>query len=296
MFGYVKIYKPELKVKDYEAYKAVYCSLCRQLKKDYGIFAPLTLNYDFTLLALTRMAFSEECPGFKSGRCEYNPLKKCQKCINGTAELEFAAASAMLMCYYKVQDDIEDSSFFKGLAKRLLKPYFAVKRKKAMKKYAQADAVIAKAMAEQVKTEKAKTDSIDAAAHPSAYAMGELLKIGFEGETAEKLQRFGYLAGRWVYFADALDDMESDRKTNSYNVFNNIGKEEAKEKAKEKAVKVLNLTAGELARQLEEMKPKRFKDILENIVFDGTEASVNTILGKEKNKPTRRKRNEQESL
>lgn len=292
MFGYVKIYKPELKVKDYEAYKAVYCSLCRQMKKDYGIFAPLTLNYDFTLLALTRMAFSEECPGFKSGRCEYNPLKKCQKCINGTAELEFAAASAMLMCYYKVQDDIEDSSFFKSLAKRLLKPYFAIKRKKAMKKYAEADAVIAKAMAEQIEIEREKTESIDAAAHPGAAAMGELLKIGFAGETAEELQRFGYLTGRWVYFADALDDMESDRKTNSYNVFNNISKEEAKEKA----VKVLNLTAGELARQLEEMKPKRFKEILENIVFDGTEACVNTILGKEKNKPTRRRRNEQESL
>ena len=59
MFGYVKIYKPELKVKHYEAYKGVYCSLCKTLKKEYGAFASLTLNYDFTLLALTRLAFAK---------------------------------------------------------------------------------------------------------------------------------------------------------------------------------------------------------------------------------------------
>ncbi len=277
MFGYIKIYKPELKVKDYEAYKAVYCSLCRQLKKDYGIFAPLTLNYDFTLFALVRMAFAENCPGFKNGRCEYNPLKKCQKCIDGTAEPEYAAAVAMLMCYYKVQDDIDDSSFFKGLAKHLLKPYFALKRKKAIKKYAEADEIIAKAMSEQAEIEKAMKSGIDASAHPSASAMGKLLKAGFEGKTRQESERFGYLVGRWVYFADALDDMENDRKTNSYNVFNNI---RGKEEAKEKAISVLNLTAGEMARQLDEMEPKRFQEILKNIVIDGTYNSTKEVLEK----------------
>ena len=69
MFGYVKICKPELKVKHYEAYKGVYCSLCKTLKKEYGVLASLTLNYDFTLLALTRLAFAEECCGFK-GTCK----------------------------------------------------------------------------------------------------------------------------------------------------------------------------------------------------------------------------------
>ncbi len=292
MFGYVKIYKPELKVKDYEAYKAVYCSLCRQLKKDYGVFAPMTLNYDFTLLALTRMAFAEECPGFKSGRCEYNPFKKCRKCLSGAAELEFAAAAAMLMCYYKVNDDIADSPFFKGLAKRLLKPCFALKRKKAIKKYAELDGIIAKAMSEQADVEKEKNSSIDAAAHPSAKAMGELLKIGFEGETAEGLNRFGYLAGRWVYLMDALDDIESDRKTNSYNVFNNI---KGKEEAEEKAVRVLNLTAGELARQFGEMKPCRFNEILENIVIDGTYNSMKEVL-EGKKKQNKEEKNEQKSV
>ena len=278
MFGYVKIYKPELKVKHYEAYKGVYCSLCKTLKKEYGVFASLTLNYDFTLLALTRLAFAEECCGFTDSRCVYNPLKKCQQCVNGNEELKYSAAAAMIMCYYKVADDIADSSFFKGLVKRLLKPYFSLKRKKAMKKYPVLDEIISSAMQKQSETEKQNEASVDFAADPSAKAMGEILCCGFEGEAKEKLNRFGYLVGRWVYLVDALDDMEDDRKNSSYNVFNNINKSE--KDSRDYAVGVINLTAGQLVRRFEEMKPARFREIMENIVYDGLHNSMKEILNK----------------
>lgn len=282
MFGYVKVYKPELKVRHYEAYKGVYCSLCRTLKKEYGIFAALTLNYDFTLLALTRMAFADECCGFKQGRCAYNPLKKCQQCVNGERELSVAAAAAMMMCYHKVSDDIADSSFFKGLLKRIVRPYFSLKRKKAAKRYPELDGIISSAMKEQGEVEAKKDAGIDASAHPSAKAMGKLLSYGFEGETAEKLNRFGYLVGRWVYLVDALDDMNNDRKTHSYNVFNNINNNE--KEARDHAVGSINLTAGQLVREFEVLNPARFSEILENIVYDGLDNSVKEVLKKEEEK------------
>jgi hypothetical protein len=37
MFGFVRPYKDELKVKDYELFKSVYCGLCHSLKKRCGI-------------------------------------------------------------------------------------------------------------------------------------------------------------------------------------------------------------------------------------------------------------------
>ena len=47
----------------------------------------------------------------------------------------------MIMCWYKVLDNIADEkSFFKRLLFSFIKPYFAVKRKKAMKQYPQIDA------------------------------------------------------------------------------------------------------------------------------------------------------------
>ena len=55
MFGYVKACTPELKIKEFETYKAVYCSLCKKLGKSYGILSRFTLSYDFTFLAILNM-------------------------------------------------------------------------------------------------------------------------------------------------------------------------------------------------------------------------------------------------
>lgn len=65
MFGYVRIYKPELKVGEYEQYQGVYCSLCKQLGKSCGQTARLSLSYDLTFFALFRMALDDGCPGSK---------------------------------------------------------------------------------------------------------------------------------------------------------------------------------------------------------------------------------------
>ena len=82
MFGYIRISKPELKVKEYEMYKAVYCSLCKYLGKEYGILSRLTLSYDFTFLALLNMSLKDGCENFHKGRCAFNPIKKCNYCEN----------------------------------------------------------------------------------------------------------------------------------------------------------------------------------------------------------------------
>ena len=281
MFGYVKIYKLELKIKDYEAYKGIYCSLCKQIGKDYGQLARLTLNYDFTMLALSRLAFAPQCCGFEDSRCSFNPTKRCLQCVNGGDELAFAAAAAMIMVYHKLCDDINDSSFFKALIKRILRPFFSLKRNKAKKKFPQVDEIITSAMLEQSEVEKKKDAGIDASAHPSAFAMGKLLSYGFEGETASKLERLGYLAGRWVYLTDAFDDMYDDKKTSSYNVFKNIDKNE--KETEEYAEGVLNVTAAQLMREFDALEPARFGDILENIVVDGLYNTVQTIKKERQN-------------
>ena len=52
MFGYVRIRKPELLVKDYECYKGFYCGLCHSLRDNYGLRGQVTLTYDMTFLVL----------------------------------------------------------------------------------------------------------------------------------------------------------------------------------------------------------------------------------------------------
>lgn len=280
MFGYVKAYRPELKGKDYDVYQGVYCSLCRRLGRDYGLLARLTLNYDFALLALARLSAAEECCGFEASRCSFNPTKKCLNCTGGAEHLAFAAAAAMIMCYYKVLDNIADErSWFKRLLFYLIKPYFALKRKQAMKKFSQIDEVIAEAMRQQTQTEQSRTTSIDAAAHPSALAMSRLLTLEMKTEKSETLERFGYLVGRWVYLIDALDDCEKDRVSGSYNVFNL--KFEKEEEKKEYAAGAIRLTAAELGECFEALQPKRFGAILENIIQFGMENTLQKVLKEE---------------
>ena len=69
MTGYIKAFKPELKIKDYELYKGVYCSECRVLGKLYTPIARMLLSYDFTFLSIVRLALREKCSKFENGRC-----------------------------------------------------------------------------------------------------------------------------------------------------------------------------------------------------------------------------------
>lgn len=52
MFGYIRTYKAELKLKDVKRYSAYYCALCTQIKNDYGQIYRLFLTYDATYLAI----------------------------------------------------------------------------------------------------------------------------------------------------------------------------------------------------------------------------------------------------
>ena len=91
MFGYVRVYQPELKMGEFEQYRGVYCSLCKSLGKRYGFFARMTLSYDFTFLAVFHMALQKGCAGFRMGRCALNPLKK-RMCCRENEEIAYAAS------------------------------------------------------------------------------------------------------------------------------------------------------------------------------------------------------------
>ena len=64
MFGYIRPHTPELRVREYEYYKAVYCGLCRSMGKCTGQCSRMTLSYDFAFLSLVRMALSATAPAF----------------------------------------------------------------------------------------------------------------------------------------------------------------------------------------------------------------------------------------
>lgn len=267
VFGYVKACKPELKIKEFETYKAVYCSLCKKLGKNYGILSRFTLSYDFTFLALLNMSLKEGCDSFHQKRCAFNPLKKCNYCKNDEA-IDMPAAAAMIMLYYKILDNIADERGFKKIGYWFLKPIFASAHKKAAKKYPQIEKAVSEYIDAQNKLEAANCISIDEAADPTAKVMEKILSLCSEDEMQKRvLNRLGYCLGRYIYLLDAAVDLSEDIKSGSYNVLKNVDEGEVKERIKAQ----LYFCSNEAARAFELLDIKKYKTILGNIIYLGLE-------------------------
>ncbi len=293
MFGYIKPFKPELKILEYEQFKGIYCGLCKQQSKIFGSFSSLTLSYDFTFISLLYLSLSEENSKFSKCKCVANPLNK-KNCHISCKELEFSSALAMIMVYYKLQDNIADEKFLKRIPNYFLLPFFKSARKKALVNYSKLDEIVSHAMQRQFDLEKNEFTSLDRFADPSATALSLIFEELSDDITQKKvLNRFGYLIGRYVYFIDALDDLEDDIKSNSFNPF--LKKfnhnETSIDEIKKYAVSVINLTVGDIPTALELLDTKRYKSILDNIVYLGLHQEIKNILNKQ-NKENKQNRKE----
>ncbi len=132
MFGYIRPYKPEMLIRDFEQYRGVYCGLCKQLGKSYGVAARAALSYDCTFYAIYLMSVASGacCAGFHQSRCVVNPLKKCTYCAEDLPALKMAAALSAIMTYYKIKDDWADGSGLQKLRAVFARPFFSRARKR----------------------------------------------------------------------------------------------------------------------------------------------------------------------
>lgn len=282
MFGYVRAYKPELKVRDYEIYKAVYCTLCRKLGRSYGLFARLTLSYDFTFLALIHSGLKETCGGFDKRRCAFNPFKKCSYCKDDQ-DFELPSAAAMIMLYYKILDNIADNRGIKRLFYKLVLPIFNMARKKAEQKYPQIARVVGSYIDNQTIVEKQYSGNLDLASEPTAAALSQIFAMCGDTKDKRQLERLGYCIGKWVYLLDAAADLETDIKRGNFNplAFEYNRETDPLYYAKLKIEPVLNVCISEAAKAFELLDVKKYKSILENIIYLGLKNSQMYIFKKE---------------
>ncbi len=288
MVGYVRMCKSELKMREYDQYKGVYCSLCKRLGKRYGFPLRMALSFDMTFYALLTMALSPSCVGFKNSRCSYNPFKKCLHC--DTAALDTAADVTALLLYYRLIDHLADEGFIKRLGVRLLLPLARAYRKKAKAFLPDVDAAFAEMTAAQQALEKAHTASVDAAAEPFALLLQRLCeRLTADNKQKQILSRFGYCLGRYVYLADAAADMTEDGKKGRYNPFIlsrslNVNDKDAVLACQQYAADVLRHCQAECIAAYDLLATYRFDGILRNTLEDGITVTVNDLFETRKKK------------
>ncbi|MEG0115579.1 MAG: DUF5685 family protein, partial [Hydrogenoanaerobacterium sp.] len=149
MFGYIKPFKPQMRICEYDTYKAVYCGLCKQLGHSYGIAARFTLSYDFAFLSLLDMSLLDEPPKFCKERCFANPLKKRYCCKSDEAS-RLSACTAMVMLYYKVEDNYRDLGFLGKALMLFIKPFTSAALRKAKTEYPVLDEIVADILKKQL--------------------------------------------------------------------------------------------------------------------------------------------------
>lgn len=283
MFGYVRAYKPELKVKELESYKGVYCGLCKALGREFTPLAKFILNYDFTFLAMLRLSLADKCLGFTIKRCSFNPLKRCRVYRDTNNILKSVAATAIIFFYYKLKDNLSDCGLTGKIACLFLLPFASLAHRKAKKLEPEVERAVASAMKQQARVEALRCGSIDEAAEPTARLLHYIAGMyANDKDEKEALERFGYCLGRWIYLIDALDDIKKDIKNKNFNPFVDCLKLD-ESNIMQKALQMLNVCVSEMVLSLNKLKLKRFGPIINNIVVYGLPRQQKLIAGKRNN-------------
>ena len=236
MFGYIKVDRANLLGKEYEAYKGVYCALCKQLGRDYSLFARFILSYDCTFYAALILTMAQQPPSYCQGRCRFSPFKKCSYAQTKTKALSMAAALSVSSAYFKLIDNIMDSPWYKRILYRLLQPIFSRWRRKAKRRYPDIDAAVELMLNDQLAAERDPGISLDMAAEPTAAMLSTVCglipdEVELRESDTERVRRIlkalGYFIGRWVYLIDAADDYSEDVRRGNFNPFALISKDGA---------------------------------------------------------------------
>ena len=281
MFGYIRTDVPEMRVRENEYYRAVYCGLCRAQGKCTGQCSRFTLNYDIVFLALLRLALRGEQPEIKHGRCMAHPFKK-RAYVALCEPLAYSAYASAILTHGKIVDDISDEKGAKRIKALLAKPFSSGMRKKALKKYSELDKRVFDGLGKLSEIEKQRLSSVDIPADAFGEILADIVSFGLDGNDEKIMRKIGKHVGRWIYIVDAADDLADDIKKNRFNAFSCLYGGEIPPDEREAVANSLRLEllAAEPAFDLIDYNELYdIKAIVENIIYLGMPNAAEKALG-----------------
>lgn len=217
MFGYIRPMERELRIRESEYYRALYCGICRELGALLGQRARLTLSYDAVFLAALRAAVSGHEPTTAPIHCALHPLQRNRMAAEGNNNSIACAAvvSALLACG-KVRDDIHDERGARRLGARAAWTILAKVNKRAYIIAERAteginDALTQLAAAEE-ECSRPESAGIDRPATMFGRMMADVVTMDLDGEERQIAGAVVQAVGHWLYCIDAIDDMAEDRR------------------------------------------------------------------------------------
>ncbi len=295
MFGYIKPYKPELKVRQEELYRAVYCGLCRAEGRLTGQASRLALSYDATCFAIMRMVLSDEKVTLARRSCAKHIGAKHTVCEESEA-IELAAYVSALLMKHKLDDDICDGRGARVFKAKMARSFFGGAYKRARRAEEELDNIISEGIERLSEVERdAECSSVDRPAEIFGELFGRLLAYGYVDERERIAYSLGRHIGRWIYMTDALDDLRRDAERGEYNpIFKLYGHSELLEDERTTVVCGMLSELDMAAAALDLIDTEEASDaraILENIITLSLPAITNAVADGKYNRVKRQKEN-----
>ena len=279
MFGYVIPDKLNMFMKDYYAYRAFYCGLCKSIGKRCSQLMRIGTTYDMTFLNVLTHAVLDEELEMKSGTCVLNRVQK--KLIGCDDEITRKVVDiSTILAHYKCVDDVRDD---KSLSKKFVDKAIVRKHyKKAKKLYPELDGYIAEKYQELARLEEEKCESVDRVADCFAMIMTKIGEVAIGEKYDESVRNLMYNLGKWVYCADAIDDVDDDFKKGKYNPFlqgyEYADRAKFLEDNKEKLEFVMMSCYNSILNDFDKIQVKKYEGILTNVLWYGMLNSTRELL------------------
>lgn len=252
MLGYVIPDKGELKVREYEIYTGYYCGLCKYIGRAYGQLPRMALSYDAAFIALILASVDPAPDAPVQEHCAVHHIKR--KTIIRNRAIEYSGDLMLILAWYKLLDDARDEG--KLSAKAGLTAFRPIWRK-LQAKHPRLCSSIGEHLDALDVLEKEHCGSIDRVAEDFAQIMdlifrngitylygsaedganseaGDRSEAGDQSEPGDRSEpgnkdevnlsnlhetfaKVGYHLGKWIYLIDAVDDIEENLESGSYN-------------------------------------------------------------------------------
>lgn len=286
MFGYIRPVRDELKVREFEQFKACYCGMCHTLGREYGPVARMVLNYDFTFLAMLLWE-DADAPAIEHRRCISSPCrKKACCCPNGA--MTTAAGHSVILAYYKLVDSVRDSSFWRSLPYRVAVIVMHRAFKKAKRRYPEYAETVEALLSELDMLEAAGETSSDRAADKFSLILAASAPVHSADAIARPLQQMLYHTGRYIYMVDACDDLREDAEKGEYNpVAARFKLTDGKltEEAEQQITRTLQHSQNIIGSSFELLPQTSWTGIIRNIIYLGMPGIISAVLAGKWRKP-----------
>lgn len=278
MFGYVRPYRDEMKVRDWNLWQQNYCGLCRCLGKRYGFAARFLLSYDMTFLYgfLTmdqRPGKPEKhwCPGRIVCR------KPCRMLDDA---MEYTADLTILLTWWKLQDERKDGGFFRRLGAGAATLLFRRAYRRAAALRPDEDRMIREQLEILDGLEREQSDSIDRTADAFARILQGCAAWWQDPAQRRPAEQALYQIGRYVYLIDAFDDLKKDCAAGTYNPLKQRFSPENGELQppdRQYLLELMETSIDLTAAAFELMERKSSGAVTENIIYYGLPAVLKAV-------------------